>query len=369
MDGAGCLLAAQGVEEEIQKRLVGMDALRQEEIDGAMIELDGTADKRRLGANAIAAVSVAVARAAAAAHGLPFYRYLNPAARRLPVILFPMIAGGHYAGGLSSQVQEFNIIPLDAESFAESLLLAREVYGVLAGQVEKRFGPLARCTNAVGGFSLPLPGCRETLDFLLQALRAARLEHRFAIGLDCAASGWYDGERGLYRFEGEALDREALLQYYKKLVADYPIQSLEDPFDEEDMEGFARATAELGIQIVGDDLFVTTPARLREGIEKGAGNALLWKYNQVGTLTEAFAAARLARAHRYAVIPSERSGESEDAALADLCVALGAGQMKGACVRSEHTAKINRLLQIEAELGGMAQYEGFAGQRGSASVP
>lgn len=358
-EGTGCLKALANVQGEIRDALLGMDVTRQRDIDFAMIALDGTPNKSRLGANAVGATSAAVAKAAAAATGLPVYRYLNSNARVLPVPMFSILEGGHYAFGDSSEIQEFLVFPEGATSMAEAVALTRSLYFTLAGMVSDRFGPLAKCVNAGGGFSLPMRRCREILDFLMQAIDASGLSEVFTLGLDCASSQWYDKDAGVYNFEGGRRSREEMLDFYKGLVRDYPLVSIEDPFEENDVDGFVQATHELGIQVVGDDFFVTNPALMRERIPTGAANAMLWKYNQVGSLSEAFDAAELACRSGYGVMTSTRSGESEDTLLADLTVAIAAGQLKtGVCVRSEQAAKYNCLIQIEEELAGQALYAG-----------
>lgn len=359
-EGTGCLKAAANVEKELKPLLMGMDVTQQRVIDRAMSGLDGTGNKARLGANAIVATSAAVANAAAKAVGLPLYRYINSNARVLPVPLFSILDGGHYAFGFSSEIQEFNIFPVGAQSIAEAVALSRQVYFTLMENVSERFGPLAQCVNTAGSFSIPIRTCRETFDFLMRALEMSGVGDKFVLGMDCASSHWYDKEKKLYSFEGRLRTREEMLEYYKKLVREYPIVTMEDPFDETDVEGFVTATGELGIQIVGDDFFVTNPRIMKEKMPGGAANAVLWKYNQIGTLTEAFDAADLAYRSGYGVMTSERSGESEDFTLADLTVAINAGQLKtGVCIRSEHTAKYNRLMQIEKELGAEAVYAGI----------
>lgn len=360
LDGRGCLKAVAMVEGEIRERLAGMDVTDQAAIDMAMKELDGTVNKSRLGGNSTSAVSAAVTAAAAKSEGLPVYKYISEKAHILPVPMIDMISGSHYSYGASSEIQEFSVLPIGAETFAEAMDISRKLYVVLRENIIKKFGPLGQCVDAAGSFAIPVNTCRETLDFLMLAVKKSGFEDKFRIGMDCAASGWYDKDKGVYKFEGEERTAHDMLDYYKKLVADYPVISLEDPFDENDVEGFCMATDALGIQIVGDDFFVTNTEVMKEKMARGAANALLWKYNQVGTLTEAYAAAEMAVKGGYGLMPSGRSGECEDDILADLLVGLNAGQSKvGIPVRSENTAKYNRLLCIEEELGSEAVYAGY----------
>ncbi|MCI8649451.1 MAG: phosphopyruvate hydratase [Anaerotruncus sp.] len=357
--GIGCLQAVSNVNTEIRAALLGMDATNQRAIDQTMIALDGTPNKNRLGANAIVAVSAAVAYAAAAAVGLPLYRYLNQYAHILPVPLLSTIDGGHYAFGYSSEFQEFNLFPTGADTLSEALEICREVHFALGDLLAAEYGPLARLVNSAGGYSIACPSAKKTFDYMLKAIEQCGYSGRILLGADCAASHWYDPEMDRYRFEGKLRTREEMLEFYQSLVQEYPVVSLEDPFDENDIEGFAMATNTLGIQIVGDDFFVTNPQVLKAKLPANAANALLWKYNQIGTLTEAFEAAAIATGSGYGVMASERSGESEDTILSDLVVALNAGQIKtGTLNRTERVAKYNRLLEIEAELGANAIYAG-----------
>lgn len=358
-EGKGCLKAVEYVNTEIKELLTGMDVTEQRKIDRALQLADGTQNKSRLGANTIAAVSAAVTAAAAKAVGMPIYRYVNGNAHILPVPMMDFISGSHYSFGATSEIQEFSVLPTEAETFREAMDITRKLYMVLRDRIVEKFGALGQCVDAAGSFAVPIKSCRDTLDFLMTALKKSGLEDRFRIGMDCAASGWYDKERRLYLFEGEERTRNDMLDYYRQLVKDYPIATLEDPFDETDVQGFVDATKLLGIQIVGDDFFVTNPKIMKDKMDKGAANALLWKYNQIGTLSEAYDAAELAVRSGYGLMPSERSGESEDCILADLIVGLNAGQCKsGICVRSENVTKYNRLLQIENELKDDAVYAG-----------
>ena len=357
--GKGCLCAVKNVETEIRNLLIGMDVTDQKKIDMAIKELDGTPDKSRLGSNATSAVSCAVMSAAAKTQRLPVYKYINKDACVLPIPMLDFISGSHYSFGASSEIQEFSVLPVGAESFHDAMEISKSLYNVLSNNIVEKYGALGQCVDAAGSFAIPVKSCRETLDFLMKAMDMSGLGHKFRIGMDCASSEWFDKDRKLYCFEGEYRTREEMLDYYKQLVADYPIVTLEDPFDENDVDGFAMATKELGIQIVGDDFYVTNTEVMKDKVAAGAGNCLLWKYNQVGTLTEAFEAASMALDNNMGLMPSERSGESEDDILADIIVGLNAGQCKsGIPVRSENTMKYNRMLKIERELGDRAIYGG-----------
>lgn len=357
--GIGCLQAVNNVNTEIRDLLIGMDATDQRKLDRALICLDGTPNKACLGANAIIAVSAAAAVAAAKAVGLPLYRYLNNNAHILPVPLLSTIDGGHYAFGYSSEFQEFNIFPTGADTLSGALEMCREVNFKLGDILEKEYGPLAKLVNSCGGYSIVCSSAYKTFGYIMDAIEECGYSDKIKLGADCAASYWYDETNDRYKFEGELRTREEMIGFYKELVHDYPIVTLEDPFNETDTLGFQMATRELGIQIVGDDFFVTNPRIIKEKLSYNAANALLWKYNQIGTLTEAFDAADIATHNGYGIMPSERSGESEDIILADLVVALNAGQIKtGTLNRTERVAKYNRMMEIEAELGDEAVYAG-----------
>jgi enolase len=266
------------------------------------------------------------------------------------------------------EFQEFIVIPTGAKTFADALAESSEVNLALGEVLEARYGRTALALGDEGGYVPPISDPREALDLLHQGVEKAGHTGRFVYGLDCAATHFFDASDGTYRLAGEVRSAEQMLALYLELIADFGIVTIEDPFAEEDFANFARLTAESGIQIVGDDLFVTNPARVRAGIDAGAANALLWKFNQIGTLSEAVDAAALACANGYGVCVSERSGETEDPVIADLVVALNAGQIKtGAPVRGERTAKYNRLLQIEEELGGAARYPGAVFPRTASS--
>jgi enolase len=356
--GFGVRNAVANVTGEIAEMLVGGTLPDQRTLDGMLIELDGTPDKSRLGANAILGVSLAAARARATAGGIPLYRALNANAHVLPVPLVNLINGGKHASN-DLDFQEFIVIPVGARSILEALQISTEVNLALAQILLGRYGKSALNTGDEGGYAPAISSPQEALGLLQEAVADAGHEGRFRYGLDCAATHYYDRDEGTYLVAGETRDTDGMIALYQELIRDFDVITIEDPLDEEDFAGFARLTAESGIQIVGDDLFVTNPERLRTGVEQDAANALLWKVNQIGTLSEAIDAADLAHRSAYAVVVSERSGETEDPIIADLAVALGAGQIKtGAPVRGERTAKYNRLIRIEEELGSTAVYPG-----------
>jgi enolase len=356
--GFGVLSAVANVNNVIAPALTGSSVASQRELDAILLELDGTPDKSGLGANALLGVSLAAARAAASALGRPLYRHLNADAHVLPVPLVNLINGGKHASN-DLDFQEFIIVPVGAASTVEALQISTEVNLVLAGILLARFGKVALNTGDEGGFAPPISSPEEALDLLHEAVDKSGWAHTIQYGLDCASSHWYDADTGRYRLDGRELDRDALIERYLRLIEQYGLVTIEDPLHEDDFDGFAALTEASGIQIVGDDLFTTNPARLRQGLEVGAANSLLWKVNLVGTLSEAWDAATLASRSGYTVVVSERSGETEDTIIADLVVALGAGQIKtGAPVRGERTAKYNRLMQIEEELGRTARYAG-----------
>lgn len=356
--GKGCEKAVHNVNTKIRDALVGMEVTDQRKIDRALIELDGTPNKGKLGANAVVGTSLACAYAAANAVGMPLYRYLNNNAHVLPVPLLNLLNGGKLTSNFLD-FQEFCIFPVGAESLKQAMEWGHEINEILREIVIKNYGKIAANTGDEGGFATPSKSVRETLEHLIDAVEKAGYGDKMKYGFDCAATHWYNPETGRYTLEEVEYTTDELMEYYKKLVKDYPIVSMEDPFDEKDVHGFVRATKELGIQIVGDDFFVTNPEIMKPKMAQGGANAMLWKFNQVGTLSQAFDAAQLAFRNGYGVMVSERSGETEDSAIADLVVALDAGQIKtGAGVRSERVAKYNRLLQIEAELGKEAVYAG-----------
>ena len=354
--GFGVRGAVDAVNGEIADALAGFDVSSQRALDAALIELDGTPDKGRLGANAILGVSLGAARAAAATAGEPLYRHLNGNGHVLPVPLVNLINGGKHASN-DLDFQEFIVIPVGAGSILEALQISTEVNLALAEILLDRYGKSALNTGDEGGYAPAISSPQEALGLLHEAVADAGHSGRFRYGLDCAATHYHSD--GSYELAGETRDTAAMIELYEELIRDYDVVTIEDPLDEDDFEGFAELTRASGIQIVGDDLFVTNPARLAEGIEAGAANSLLWKVNQIGTLTEALDAAELAHRSSYSVVVSERSGETEDPIIADLAVALNAGQIKtGAPVRGERTAKYNRLIEIEEQLGATAAYPG-----------
>lgn len=356
--GFGVLGPVGAVNGEIADALVGAGLPAQRDLDRALIELDGTPDKGRLGANALLGVSLAAARAAAEYDQRPLYAHLSSNGHMLPLPLVNLINGGKHASN-DLDFQEFIVIPVAAESIIEALQISTETNLALAEILLDRYGKVALNTGDEGGFAPPISHPEEALGLLHEAVEAAGHSGRFRYGLDCAASHYYDHATGTYALDGRRRDTEGMIALYHELIRDFDIVTIEDPLHEEDFDGFAELTRVSGAQIVGDDLFTTNPERLRRGIDVGAANSLLWKVNQIGTLTEALDAAELAHRSAYTVVVSERSGETEDPIIADLAVALNAGQIKtGAPVRGERTAKYNRLLAIEEELGAAAAYPG-----------
>jgi enolase len=357
--GKGVQKAVDAVIDEIGPAIEGFDATDQRLVDAELIELDGTENKSRLGANAILGVSLAVAKAAAQSADLDLFRYVGgPNAHTLPVPLMNIINGGAHAD-TGVDIQEFMAVPLGAESFSEGLRWGVEIYHALKAQLKK--AGFATGLGDEGGFAPDLPTNREALDFILKAVEAAGFTPGKDIGLalDVASSEFY--EDGKYTFEGKKLSAEELSSYYADLVANYPLVSIEDPLDEDDWAGWTHLTAEIGdkVQLVGDDLYVTNPVRLARGIAEKAGNSILVKVNQIGTLTETLDAVALAQRSGMTAILSHRSGETEDTTIADLAVAVDGGQIKtGAPARSDRVAKYNQLLRIEEILGGAATYAG-----------
>ena len=367
--GKGVLKAVQHVEGELAEELRGMDVRDQATIDRTMIEIDGTDSKSRLGANATLGVSLAVAKAAAEACGLPFYAYLGgPAATVLPVPMLNVLNGGVHADN-SVDIQEFMLVPWGFETFAEALRAGAEVYHCLK-EVLKKAG-LATAVGDEGGFAPNLDSNREALDLLVEAIGKAgyRPGDQIALAVDVAASELVQSRRGKtvrYQLPGEGrngLRAGDLISLYAEWLDAYPLISIEDGLSEDDWAGWQELTAELGqrVQLVGDDLFVTNPEILAKGILEGLANSLLVKLNQIGTLTETLAAVEMAKTHAYTTVISHRSGETADSTIADLAVGTRAGQIKtGAPCRSDRVAKYNRLLRIEEELGGVAFYPGRA---------
>lgn len=359
--GMGCLKAVENVRNEIKDAIMGMDATCQRAVDQRMLSLDGTENKARLGSNAIVAVSLACVFAAAAAVGLPVYKYLNNNAHILPVPLMGMIGGGYATGFTANEIQEFNVFPIGAESYEHALQICHDVNYELGKILEKKYGPMASSlVNVGGGYSIACKSADQIINYILNAIDRCGYGDMIKLGFDCAATHWYDKESHTYRYEDKNRTTDEMLEIYKDLVKKYPIVSLEDPFDENDIEGFEKITRELDIQIIGDDFFVTNPKILKQKMKNHAANAMLWKFNQIGTITEALDAAQIALRNSYGIMVSERSGENEDSALADFTVALNAGQVKtGSGHRADRTSKHNRLLRIEEELGDQAVYAGL----------
>ena len=359
--GKGVEKAVHFVNDELAPAVIGYDAQDQRMVDAEMLEIDGTKNKGRVGANAILGVSLAVARAAADSADLSLFRYIGgPTARTLPVPMMNILNGGAHAD-TNVDIQEFMVAPIGADSFKESLRWGAEIYHSLKSVLKKR--GLATSIGDEGGFAPNLESNRAALDLILEAVTAAGFKpgKEIALAMDVAATEFH--EKGKYKFEGSDRTSDQMIAYYADLVASYPIVSIEDPLDEDDWEGWAKMTAELGqkIQIVGDDLFVTNPERLAKGISLNTANALLVKVNQIGTLTETIDAVSMAHRAGYRSMMSHRSGETEDTTIADLAVALECGQIKtGAPARSERVAKYNQLLRIEEELADTAFYAGRA---------
>ena len=357
--GKGVLKAVTSVIDVLGEAIEGLDASEQRAIDAALIEADGTDNKSHLGANAILGVSLAVAKAAALSADLPLFRYLGgPNAHVLPVPMMNVINGGAHAD-TNVDIQEFMILPIGAESYREGLRWGVETYHALKGLLKEK--GLATGLGDEGGFAPNLESNRAALDLLMEAIVKAGYTpgKDIALGLDVAATEFF--KDGKYTFEGKQLTAAELIAYYSELVAAYPLVTIEDPLSEDDWSGWEAITAELGekVQLVGDDLFVTNPSRLADGIDRGTGNSILVKVNQIGSLTETLDAVSLAQRAGYTAVLSHRSGETEDTTIADLAVATNCGQIKtGAPARSERVAKYNQLLRIEEELGDSAVYAG-----------
>ncbi|MFI2840415.1 phosphopyruvate hydratase [Mycolicibacterium sp. PDY-3] len=358
--GKGVEKAVEAVLDEIAPAVIGLSADDQRLVDQALLDLDGTPDKSRLGANAILGLSLAVARAAAESAGLPLFRYVGgPNAHILPVPMMNIINGGAHAD-TGVDVQEFMIAPIGAPTFKESLRWGAEVYHSLKSVLKKQ--GLSTGLGDEGGFAPDLPGTKAALDLIATAIEGAglKLGTDVALALDVAATEFHTEGKG-YAFEQETRTAAQMADFYAGLLDAYPLVSIEDPLSEDDWDGWVELTTAIGdrVQLVGDDLFVTNPERLEEGIEKGAANALLVKVNQIGTLTETLDAVALAHNSGYRTMMSHRSGETEDTTIADLAVAVGSGQIKtGAPARSERVAKYNQLLRIEEALGDAARYAG-----------
>ena len=357
--GKGVADAVRAVEDDIAPELIGYDAGEQRLVDQVLVDLDGTPDKSRLGANAILGVSLAVARAAAESSGLPLFRYVGgPHAHLLPVPMMNILNGGAHAD-TNVDIQEFMIAPIGAATFAEALRTGAEVYHALKAVLKGR--GLSTGLGDEGGFAPDLPANREALDLILEAIGKAGYTPGgdVALALDVAATEFFEDSG--YRFEGKSRSASDMTTYYDELLASYPIVSIEDPLSEDDWDGWRELTAVLGarVQLVGDDLFVTNPQRLTRGVTEQSANALLVKVNQIGTLSETLDAVDLAHRSGFRCMMSHRSGETEDTTIADLAVATNCGQIKtGAPARSERVAKYNQLLRIEEELDDAARYAG-----------
>lgn len=357
--GKGVLKAVDAVLDELGPAIEGLDASDQRLVDAALIEADGTDNKSKLGANAILGVSLAVAKAAADSADLPLFRYVGgPNAHVLPVPMMNIINGGAHAdNGLDAQ--EIMMLPVGAPTFSEALRWGAEIYHALKSELQAK--GYATGLGDEGGFAPDIATARESLDFIVGAVEKAgfTMGEQIALGLDVASTEFF--QDGIYRYEGQDLSADQMIDYYAKLIADYPIVTIEDPLAEDDWDAWVALTTQLGgkVQLVGDDLFVTNPKRLQTGLDRGAGNSILVKVNQIGTLTETLDAVSNAQRAGYTAVLSHRSGETEDTTIADLAVATNSGQIKtGAPARSERVAKYNQLLRIEEELGDAAVYAG-----------
>jgi len=358
--GKGVKKAVQAVLDEIAPAVIGLNADDQRLVDQALLDLDGTPDKSRLGANAILGVSLAVGKAAADSAALPLFRYLGgPNAHILPVPMMNILNGGAHAD-TAVDIQEFMVAPIGAPSFYEALRWGAEVYHSLKAVLKKQ--GLSTAVGDEGGFAANVADTKTALDLISAAIESAGFKPGadVALALDAAANEFHNDADG-YTFEGKSRTAEQMTEFYADLVGSYPLVSLEDPLYEDDWDGWVALTASIGerVQIVGDDIFVTNPERIEEGIERGVANALLVKVNQIGTLTETLDAVALAHHSGYRTMISHRSGETEDTTIADLAVAVGSGQIKtGAPARSERVAKYNQLMRIEEALGDAARYAG-----------
>ena len=357
--GKGVQRAVTSVIDVLGPAIEGMEASEQRAIDEVMLNADGSENKSNLGANAILGVSLAVAKASADSADLPLYQYLGgPNAHVLPVPMMNVINGGAHAD-TGVDIQEFMILPIGADSMAEAIRMGAETYHALKSELKA--AGLATGLGDEGGFAPELPSNRDALDFLLRGIERAGFTPgaEIALGLDVAATEMFEG--GSYSFEGGKKSSDDMVAYYQQLVADYPLVTIEDPLDENDWDGWIALTSALGgsVQLVGDDLFVTNPARLADGIARGAANSLLVKVNQIGSLSETLDSVSLAQRSGYTAVLSHRSGETEDTTIADIAVATNCGQIKtGAPARSERVAKYNQLLRIAEELGPQARYAG-----------
>jgi enolase len=358
--GKGVLKAASNVNSKINKKIVGFDCRKQQQLDELLIQLDGTDNKSNLGANAILAVSMAACRAAALEEDMPLYMWLGKLAGSkkmcLPVPSMNVVNGGKHAGN-GLDIQEYMILPVGAKSFREAVRMCAETYQILKNIIKEKYGKDAINVGDEGGFAPPLKDPEEPLNLILSAIEEAGYRREMRLGMDAAASEFYDGQN--YVFQGATISGDKLLDKYANMIKKYPIVSCEDFFAQDDWRNWGLFTRKYGgrVQVVGDDLLVTNVARIQRAIKLSSCNALLLKINQIGSITESIAAARTAQKAGWNVMVSHRSGETEDAFIADLAVALGCGQIKsGAPCRSERNAKYNRLMRIEEELGKKAKY-------------
>ena len=360
--GRGVFRAVEIVNTEISPLIIGMDSRNQREIDYAMIKYDGTRNKSKVGANAMVATSLAVAKAAARTYGVPLYRYLGKGNTGvLPTPIMNILNGGPHAGN-ELAIPEFMIVPVNADSFSEALRMGVEVYYSLREVLLEKYGRIAVNVGDEGGFAPPMRLTKNALDALMLAIeRAGYSEEDLKLGMDCAASTFYDEREQKYFIDGKSIGEDGLMEYYLDILNSYPIIYLEDPFHEEAFEAFSEITKKAkNTLIIGDDLFVTNPERLRRGIDMNACNAILIKVNQIGTLTETIDVVNIAKKNNYKTIISHRSGETEDTSIADISVGLSTGLIKaGAPARGERTAKYNQLLRIEEELGSSAIFLGL----------
>lgn len=367
--GKGVLKAVSNVKNEISPKLVGMDPTDLFGIDKLMFDLDGSGpSKSKLGANSILAVSMAVCRAGALAKGIPLYQHISELAKIkdyfLPVPCFNVINGGEHAGN-SLDIQEFMIFPLGAKSFKEAMVAGVEVYQNLKNIIKNKYGRDAINVGDEGGFAPNLKKSTDAVDLIMEAIDKAGHTDIFGIGFDAAASEYYTKEKNVYSYEGKEISSGELLDSYLEIINKYPVVSFEDPFDQDDYDGFTDMTKKVGkeVQIVGDDLLVTNAERINKAINQRAGNALLLKVNQIGSVSESIDASNLSKKHNWGVMVSHRSGETEDSFIADLVVGLKAGEIKtGAPCRSERLAKYNQLLRIEEELDDKSVSHTFAGK-------
>jgi enolase len=361
--GLGVLKAVGNINDVIGPALVGLDSRQQNEVDGEMLELDGTPNKSKLGANAILAVSISNAIAASNAGGMELYEYLGKGnGVTLPVPMMNVINGGKHAGNNLS-IQEFMVIPAGFKDFPSALRAGIEVYYTLRSVIVKKYGRPSINVGDEGGFAPPLEQSQQALELLSTAIEeTGYASSEVLLGIDAASSSFYDDSSGKYRIDGKMLTSSELLDYYVQLASTFKLKSIEDPFEENDFKSFAEITKRIGskIQIVGDDIFVTNRERLLKGIKSNSANALLFKLNQCGSLTESIETFRTAVENNYRVVVSHRSGETEDTYISDIAVAFNAGQIKtGAPCRGERTAKYNRLLRICEQLGSKAKYKGL----------